>query len=137
MKVKKMVRLPNECYFEELDINMDEFKPNTEFEDEVFGWYGDMYISIKKPETLFIIDKIDDPYLLHTILPVVSIDGKNLTLEYKSFDGSTKQVVVNKNDGEYYTEETRLRRQKELMIRNVKDLMDNHNITIEDLKLCR
>jgi hypothetical protein len=135
MKVKKMVRLPNECYFEELDINMDEFKPNTEFEDEVFGWYGDMYISIKKPETLFIIDKIDDPYLLHTILPVVSIDGKNLTLEYKSFDGSTKQVVVNKNDGEYYTEETRLRRQKELMIRNVKDLMDKHNITIEDLKL--
>ncbi len=135
MKVKKMVRLPNECYFEELDINMDEFKPNTEFEDEVFGWYGDMYISIKKPETLFIIDKIDDPYLLHTILPVVSIDGKNLTLEYKSFDGSTKQVVVNKNDGEYYTEETRLRRQKELMIRNVKDLMGKHNITIEDLKL--
>ena len=135
MKVKKMVRLPNECYFEELDINMDEFKPNTELEDEVFGWYGDMYISIKKPETLFIIDKIDDPYLLHTILPVVSIDGKNLTLEYKSFDGSTKQVVVNKNDGEYYTEETRLRRQKELMIRNVKDLMDKHNITIEDLKL--
>ena len=135
MKVKKMVRLPNECYFEELDINMDEFKPNTEFEDEVFGWYGDMYISIKKPETLFIIDKIDDPYLLHTILPVVSIDGKNLNLEYKSFDGITKQVVVNKNDGEYYTEETRLRRQKELMIRNVKDLMDKHNITIEDLKL--
>ena len=135
MKVKKMVRLPNECYFEELDINMDEFKPNTEFEDEVFGWYGDMYISIKKPETLFIIDKIDDPYLLHSILPVVSIDGKNLTLEYKSFDGSTKQVVVHKNDGEYYTEETRLRRQKELMIRNVKDLMDKHNITIEDLKL--
>ena len=135
MKVKKMVRLPNECYFEELDINMDEFKPNTELEDEVFGWYGDMYISIKKPDTLFIIDKIDDPYLLHTILPVVSIDGKNLTLEYKSFDGSTKQVVVNKNDGEYYTEETRLRRQKELMIRNVKDLMDKHNITIEDLKL--
>ncbi|MFO0003994.1 MAG: hypothetical protein ACK559_22965, partial [bacterium] len=75
------------------------------------------------------------PYLLHTILPVVSIDGKNLTLEYKSFDGSTKQVVVNKNDGEYYTEETRLRRQKELMIRNVKDLMGKHNITIEDLKL--
>jgi hypothetical protein len=27
---------------------MSDFKPNTEFEDEVFGWYGDIYISIKK-----------------------------------------------------------------------------------------
>ena len=135
MKVKKMVRLPNECYFEELDINMDEFKPNTELEDEVFGWYGDMYISIKKPDTLFIIDKTDDPYLLHTILPIVSVDGEKLTMEYKSFDGSFKQVVVNKTDGEYYTEKTRLRREKEMMIRNVKDLMNKHNISIDDLKL--
>ncbi len=134
MKVKKMVRLPNECYFEELDINMDEFKPNTEFEDEVFGWYGDMYISIKKPETLFIIDKIDDPYLLHTILPVIEVDGEYLTLEYKSFDGSIKTVVVNINDGEYYNESVRLRREKELMIRNIKELMNKHDITIEDIK---
>ena len=50
MKVKKLVRLPNECYFEELEINMNEFKPQTELNDEVFGWYGDIYISIKKDD---------------------------------------------------------------------------------------
>jgi hypothetical protein len=133
MKVKKMVRLPNECYFEELDINMDEFKPNTEFKDEVFGWYGDMYISIKKPDTLFIIDKIDDPYLLHTILPVIEVNGDYLTLEYKSLSDEIKQVVVHKDDGEYYTEEVKKRREKELMIRNIRSFMKNYNISVDEL----
>ena len=45
---KVKVRFPNESYFEEMEINMNDFKPNTEFEDEVFGWYGDIYVSIKK-----------------------------------------------------------------------------------------
>jgi hypothetical protein len=47
-KTKVKVRFPNESYFEEMEINMSDFKPNTEFDDEVFGWYGDVYISIKK-----------------------------------------------------------------------------------------
>jgi hypothetical protein len=45
---KVNVRFPNESFFEEIEINMSEFKPTTEFDDEVFGWYGDIYISIKK-----------------------------------------------------------------------------------------
>jgi hypothetical protein len=45
---KVKVRFPNECFFDDMEINMDDFKPNTEFDDEVFGWYGDIYISIKK-----------------------------------------------------------------------------------------
>ena len=47
-KTKVKVRFPNESYFEEMEINMSEFKPSTDFDDEVFGWYGDIYISIKK-----------------------------------------------------------------------------------------
>lgn len=47
-KTKVMVRFPNESFFEELEINMNEFKPTAEFDNEVFGWYGDVYISIKK-----------------------------------------------------------------------------------------
>jgi hypothetical protein len=82
----------------------------------------------------FIIDKIDDPFLLKTILPVVEVNGEYLTLEYKSFDGSNKTVVVHINDGEYYNEETSIRRTKKLMISNVLRLMETYNITIDDLK---
>ena len=42
------VRFPNESFFNEVFINMDKFKPKNEFKDEIFGWYGDIYISIKK-----------------------------------------------------------------------------------------
>jgi hypothetical protein len=45
---KVLVRFPNESYFIEMEINMDEFKPDKEFDDQIFGWYGDTYISIKK-----------------------------------------------------------------------------------------
>lgn len=47
--MKKMfVRLPNESFFEEIFIDMNLFKPVKEFKDEIFGWYNDLYISIKK-----------------------------------------------------------------------------------------
>ena len=47
-KTKVMVRFPNEDFYQEIEINMDEFKPSNDFDDEVFGWYHDTYISIKK-----------------------------------------------------------------------------------------
>jgi hypothetical protein len=48
MKQKVEVRFPNECYFEEIEMDLNDFKPVNEFDDEVFGWFRDIYISIKK-----------------------------------------------------------------------------------------
>ena len=45
---KVKMRLPNESCFDDFTINMNEFKPEKEFRDEVFGWYRDTYISLKK-----------------------------------------------------------------------------------------
>ena len=45
---KVLVRFPNESFFEEIFIDMNKFNPEKEFNDEIFGWYGDLYISIKK-----------------------------------------------------------------------------------------
>lgn len=45
---KVLVRFPNESEFQELMIDLDKFKPTKEFKDEIFGWYGDIYISLKK-----------------------------------------------------------------------------------------
>lgn len=88
---------------------------------------------LKKTMNKFIIDKINDPLLLHCILPVVDTNGEFLTLEYNNFNGGKSYVVVHINDGEFYNENVRLRREKELMIENVKELMDKHNISIDDL----
>jgi hypothetical protein len=48
---KYNVRFPNECFFEEILLNLDEFQPVNEFEEEVFGWYNETYISIKKDDS--------------------------------------------------------------------------------------
>jgi hypothetical protein len=48
MKQKVEVRFPNECYFEEIEMDLNDFKPVNEFDDEVFGWFGGIYISMKK-----------------------------------------------------------------------------------------
>ena len=48
---KLKIRFPNESFFEELLINLDEFQPVNEFEEEVFGWYNETYISIKKDDS--------------------------------------------------------------------------------------
>ena len=29
-------------------MDLNDFKPVNEFNDEVFGWFGDIYISMKK-----------------------------------------------------------------------------------------
>jgi hypothetical protein len=45
---KVWVRFPNEDYYHEMNIDWSKFKVESEFTDEVFGWYGDIYISILK-----------------------------------------------------------------------------------------
>ena len=47
---KLKIRFPNESFFEELLINLDEFQPVNEFNEEIFGWYKNTYISIKKDD---------------------------------------------------------------------------------------
>ena len=82
----------------------------------------------------FIINRIEDSQLINCILPVISKDDSKVTLEYKDFDLSTKQITININDGEFYTEETKLRRSKDLAIRNIISMMEYNGITMEDLK---
>ena len=48
---KLKIRYPNECFFEEVSLNLDEFQPVNEFDEEVFGWYNETYISIKKNDS--------------------------------------------------------------------------------------
>lgn len=49
-KTRVRVLFPNDDYIHEINIDMDEFKPNNEFHDQTFGWYQDTYISILKDE---------------------------------------------------------------------------------------
>jgi len=44
----KMVRFPNCNYANAIEIDMREFKPDKEYDHEIFGYYKDMYISIEK-----------------------------------------------------------------------------------------
>ena len=46
--MKHMIRFPNESCFQEASIDISKFKPEMYFENETFGWYGDIYISILK-----------------------------------------------------------------------------------------
>ena len=48
---KLKIRFPNESFFGEILINLDEFQPVNEFDEEIFGWYNNTYISIKKDES--------------------------------------------------------------------------------------
>ena len=48
---KVQVRFPNECNFQEVDFDLSMFKVHNNHQDEVFGYYGNMYIYINK-ETL-------------------------------------------------------------------------------------
>lgn len=47
-KELRMVRMPNESFFSEMKIDMSDFKMEKEFPDEMFGWYHNTYIAIKK-----------------------------------------------------------------------------------------
>lgn len=46
--VKKLVRLPNESLYDEIYLDMSQFRPANEYADETFGWYRANYIAIKK-----------------------------------------------------------------------------------------
>jgi hypothetical protein len=48
MKTKVLVRFPNESDPVEMLIDLTLFKPEKEFDTEVFGWYDGTYIAIKK-----------------------------------------------------------------------------------------
>ena len=47
-KTKRMVRFPNESLPIEIDFNIDDFQPEKDFGDEVFGYWNGVYISVKK-----------------------------------------------------------------------------------------
>jgi hypothetical protein len=54
MREKHLVKFPNDYYFEEIEMEMDDFVPDVAipcFDGtmEIFGKYGDLHISIKKP----------------------------------------------------------------------------------------
>lgn len=44
MKVK--LRMPNESFFDEVVIDPKNFKSTSVFNDEVFGWYKDTFVSM-------------------------------------------------------------------------------------------
>ena len=48
MDNKKEIRFPNEDYYVEIDFDTDKFIPVQELDDVIFGWYGDVYIEVKK-----------------------------------------------------------------------------------------
>jgi hypothetical protein len=43
-----MVRFPNESFPIEINFNIEDFHPEKDFGDEVFGYWNGVYISIKK-----------------------------------------------------------------------------------------
>lgn len=47
-KTTRMVRFPNESVPFEIELDMDEFYPEKDFGDEVFGHWRSVYISVKK-----------------------------------------------------------------------------------------
>jgi hypothetical protein len=47
-KTKQMVRFPNESFPIEINFNIEDFHPEKDFGDEVFGYWNGVYISIKK-----------------------------------------------------------------------------------------
>jgi hypothetical protein len=42
------MRFPNESYHDDVLINMEDFKPDKKFKDEIFGWWKNTYVSISK-----------------------------------------------------------------------------------------
>ena len=42
------MRFPNESEYLKITINIGDFEPKKWFKTEVFGWYKDVYVSIKR-----------------------------------------------------------------------------------------
>ena len=47
-RTTRMVRFPNESNPFEIKLDMDEFHPEKDFGDELFGVWRSVYISVKK-----------------------------------------------------------------------------------------
>jgi len=45
---KVKIRFPNESIYDEISINLNDFKVDKEFDDEIYGWYQNTYVSLKK-----------------------------------------------------------------------------------------
>ena len=43
-----LMKFPNESDYIEVEVDMTNFNPDKEYDNEVFGWYKDIYVSIKK-----------------------------------------------------------------------------------------
>ena len=45
------VRFPNESYYIDIpNFKWSDFKVSKIFEDSVFGWFGDIYVNIKRDD---------------------------------------------------------------------------------------
>ena len=42
------VRFPNESTYQKIPFKWNEFKVENIFDDTVFGWYGEIYINVKR-----------------------------------------------------------------------------------------
>ena len=72
-KTKVKMRFPNESYFEDVTIDMNEFKPEQEFKDETFGWYKNTYVSISKMQVFISMKDILSKYWSQILLGLVVI----------------------------------------------------------------
>ena len=45
---KVKIRFSNESIYDEISINLNDFKVDKEFDDEIYGWYQNTYVSLKK-----------------------------------------------------------------------------------------
>ena len=72
-KTKVKMRFPNESYFEDVTIDMNDFKPEQEFKDETFGWYKNTYVSISKMQVFISMKDILSKYWSQILLGLVVI----------------------------------------------------------------
>jgi len=52
MRKTLSLKFPNESYFIKSEINIDDLKIDNIFDEYVFAWYGDIYISLIKSELI-------------------------------------------------------------------------------------
>lgn len=106
---------------------------NTEEVKKNFENLGKDLIISKKVDERFIIYNSDNNYLINCILEVVAKTEKNVVLKYRDLDNTEKEVIVDLNDGEFYTDSVKLRRQKETAIGNIINLMEYNDIELDYL----
>ena len=58
-KQTRLVRLGNEMFYEEKEVDMDMFQQTKDFEDEVFGKYDNKLVGIKKQNPINVLSLFD------------------------------------------------------------------------------